>query len=243
MAKNQTTCSNCGIQFTFEEGRGKARTLCSKDCRAASAKARANARRAGFPSCSHDGCERVSRSAGAGYCEMHYYRFRRNGTSKLKIELSPPQPVTVHPQGYLKEYNPDHWISGQAGDNRIYQHRRVYFDAHGEGPFRCHWCGASVSWDNMHVDHVNASPDDNRLDNLVASCPACNVKRGTQKMTKTHRERSKAKITWRGETLTAGQWAERVGISRQSLRDRLSSGWSIERALTEPRGVTGPAKR
>lgn len=37
-----------------------------------------------------------------------------------------------------------------------------------------------------------------------------------------------------GETLGLQEWAARLGISRESLRDRLDSGWSVERALTTP---------
>lgn len=40
------------------------------------------------------------------------------------------------------------------------------------------------------------------------------------------------KIDFNGDRLTIGQWAERIGIRRESLRDRLETGWSIERALT-----------
>jgi hypothetical protein len=42
------------------------------------------------------------------------------------------------------------------------------------------------------------------------------------------------RITYNGETLTVPQWAERLGLTRESLRDRLDSGWSIERAVTTP---------
>lgn len=35
-----------------------------------------------------------------------------------------------------------------------------------------------------------------------------------------------------GESLTLPEWAERIGISRESLRDRISSGWPLDRALT-----------
>lgn len=37
-----------------------------------------------------------------------------------------------------------------------------------------------------------------------------------------------------GEALTLSEWAERLDISRESLRDRILSGWSLERALTTP---------
>lgn len=37
-----------------------------------------------------------------------------------------------------------------------------------------------------------------------------------------------------GESLTLSEWAERLGMARESLRDRIQSGWSVERALTTP---------
>lgn len=240
MAKRQVTCSHCGIQFTFEDGRGKARVLCGDQCRAASRDAKRAARQATYPECTYEGCSIKCRSAKAAYCETHYYRIRRNGHLMLRSEVSPPPLTIMHSQGYVLEYCPGHWIGRRTGDNRIYQHRRVYFDAHGEGPFNCHWCGVSVTWDDMHVDHINAVRSDNAIGNLVASCPNCNQKRGRAKMKLTHRARSKAKITWRGECLTIGEWASRIGISPQSLRYRLDAGWDQDRAMTQPRGVTGP---
>jgi hypothetical protein len=41
-------------------------------------------------------------------------------------------------------------------------------------------------------------------------------------------------ITFGGETLSLPAWAARIGITRESLRDRLEGGWSVERALTTP---------
>ena len=41
-------------------------------------------------------------------------------------------------------------------------------------------------------------------------------------------------IAFQGESLTIGEWADRIGIARESLRDRLEIGWPIERALTTP---------
>jgi hypothetical protein len=37
--------------------------------------------------------------------------------------------------------------------------------------------------------------------------------------------------TYRGETLTLGAWAERVGISRRTLLCRLQRGWPLDKAL------------
>lgn len=217
-----------------------ARKYCGHHCaKAAEAKAKA-VRSSSFPVCEVEGCNRASRSGKASYCEAHYYRLRRNKTLALKAETSPPPITCSHTHGYLLEYAPDHWLAVRGNRSRVYQHRRVFFDAHGEGPFNCHWCNSQVTWDDMDVDHVNAVRDDNKPSNLVASCHPCNTRRGIAKITATHRQRSEAKVAFKGENLTLGQWAQRIGISRTSLAWRLNNGWDVARALTEPRGVAGP---
>lgn len=41
-------------------------------------------------------------------------------------------------------------------------------------------------------------------------------------------------LTFLGHTLTLGQWAERTGLRKGTIRARLTHGWSEERTLTEP---------
>ena len=41
-------------------------------------------------------------------------------------------------------------------------------------------------------------------------------------------------LHFNGESLTMPEWAERIGIARSSLRDRLSAGWSIAKAFNTP---------
>lgn len=41
-------------------------------------------------------------------------------------------------------------------------------------------------------------------------------------------------LTYRGITATVTEWAERTGINRMRLFNRLHNGWSVERTLTEP---------
>lgn len=51
-------------------------------------------------------------------------------------------------------------------------------------------------------------------------------------------------LTFNGETLNLTAWGERLGITGASLRDRLDRyGWSVERALTEPRGKRGRPRK
>lgn len=47
-------------------------------------------------------------------------------------------------------------------------------------------------------------------------------------------KRRNRRIEFMGQTLSLPDWANRMGISRESLRDRLKSGWPVEKALTTP---------
>lgn len=44
-------------------------------------------------------------------------------------------------------------------------------------------------------------------------------------------------LTFDGETMCLADWAERTGIPRSVLQIRLRDGWSIQRALTTPKGT------
>ena len=41
-------------------------------------------------------------------------------------------------------------------------------------------------------------------------------------------------ITYGNKTQTLTQWSEELGINKTTLRDRLESGWSVEKAFTTP---------
>lgn len=50
-------------------------------------------------------------------------------------------------------------------------------------------------------------------------------------------------LTFRGESRCVAEWAEKVGLNRETLYGRLNAGWSIERALLTPvRGADGNKK-
>lgn len=182
--------------------------------------------------CTVEGCEKPGRGAGNGMCEMHYMRMYRNGKTDRKIT---PKNIE-HSGGYVLIPARGHALA--LGSSHHYEHRVVYYDAHGAGPFKCHWCGTDVTWNTLHIDHLDDNKKNNDVANLVPSCPTCNQSRGKHKIRKTWR--SKTGLTVFGETLTLNEWAAKAGISRQSLISRLKSGWDIERAVTEGRGKTGP---
>ncbi len=55
------------------------------------------------------------------------------------------------------------------------------------------------------------------------------------KIEQANNKRNNRLITFRGETLTLAQWAEKTGLKRETIAMRLRRGWSAEKALTVPR--------
>lgn len=45
--------------------------------------------------------------------------------------------------------------------------------------------------------------------------------------------RNNIKVTYAGETLVLSERAERVGLPRKALEQRIRYGWTVERALTQ----------
>lgn len=187
--------------------------------------------------CCIDGCGKQATRVGARMCEMHYTRQRRNGTTDYVGGTIPGN--LTHSNGYQLAAAPEH--PRALGGYRAYEHRVVFTDAHGEGPFKCHWCGVTVTWDDMHVDHLDDDRANNDKRNLVASCPRCNQARGVEKMKATYRQRNG--VTHEGVTRTLQEWADHIGISRPSLLHRIKTGWPMSRALTGGRGKAGPKAR
>lgn len=196
----------------------------------------ANEARPKFVICAVPDCGAIVRSSGNKYCEMHYARIRRNGHTEL---LTVPE-LRLHTYGYLMIYAPAHPLAKRQGRCREYQHRVVYYDQYGEGPFPCHWCNKTVTWSTMHVDHVNDIKQDNRIENLVASCPKCNTWRNKEKNLRALRMTVGRHVTLAGETKTISEWARHVGISSSAMSFRVDRGWPLEMALTKPRGAQGP---
>lgn len=128
--------------------------------------------------CEVNGCDKPSLSGSSQYCIMHYSRLRRSGTTD-------DRPLAFRYQGTSRYVSvtvgPDHPLAPPSRP-WIYEHRKVLYEAIGPGPHPCHWCGAMVNWmdpieSKIEVDHLNQVRDDNRPENLVASCKSCNAAR------------------------------------------------------------------
>lgn len=134
--------------------------------------------------CSVDGCDKPPRSGKAEWCKKHYHRWYRHGDVNRCANTAG---VSVS-KG--RRYRLARGASGHAlakGSGRLWEHQVVLYDAIGAGSHPCHWCGTTVRWeadkgqpDRLTVDHLNGLGDDNRLANLVPSCPSCNSGRASQ---------------------------------------------------------------
>lgn len=173
-------------------------------------------------------CGKKSRSPRSTYCEMHYCRLYNHGSLDGGLRNA-ARGVHETSEGYLATKDLTHPAAGKGG--HIYLHRKIFYDLHGAGPHRCHWCSKWVTWAKLKVDHKDENRKNNAPENLLPSCHACNAHRGDAgKVEKRHRSPT---ITLSGETLTLAQWARRVGIKVCHLHRRIIL-WPLERALTEP---------
>lgn len=72
-----------------------------------------------------------------------------------------------------------------------------------------------------------------RVDNELGYVP--NNVRFVSAKQNARNKRTNHLITFQGETMCAADWCERFGISDLTLWRRLTSGWSVEDALTKPK--------
>lgn len=166
-------CEECGNEFTYTVGRGYDKRLCSDFCRGK----RRHAARLTQPLCSIPGCTNPRRQVNPAICEKHYYRLKRTG------DTSDPHYAyrSRCTSGYIRIFR-EHALSVKGF---VYEHRMVLFDAIGEGPHKCHWCGVSVKWIKgrcvrgaLVTDHLDGDKANNEIANLVPACNPCNANRG-----------------------------------------------------------------
>lgn len=87
-----------------------------------------------FDVCQIDGCARQPRSTHARYCEMHYYRIRRNGTPEIVAKRVPDQQCSV--EGCVnKAFHTD----GTCRTCRLRMRRNGDYDYHNRGSKSHNW--------------------------------------------------------------------------------------------------------
>jgi len=238
MAVRHRTCAHCGEQFSYEIGRGTDRVLCSDACAKEVARQRKDVRAQSYAKCSVEGCDNAATRVSSGLCEKHYCRVRRSGGTD-KVDTVKPGMTVHNGGGYLLVYAPAHPLRRGASP-RVYQHRQVFYDEHGAGPFNCHVCGAVVTWDDMHVDHLNDVTTDNRIENLAPACAVCNQRRGKHKADRTAKLKRGKHITAHGVTMCEADWSRHLGVSRAAFKYRFARGDSLDEAMRPRVGSSGP---
>ncbi|MEY8517192.1 AP2 domain-containing protein [Lachnospiraceae bacterium 29-84] len=81
---------------------------------------------------------------------------------------------------------------------------------------------------NGYNDELTLDREDNDGDYCPQNC------RWVDWDTQRNNKQQSRKINYKGETKTITQWAKECGISRETIRDRINAGWSIEKALETP---------
>ena len=127
------------------------------------------------------------------------------------------------------------WASMFARCNSpSYHARRAYA---GKGIFVC------VEWHDFPAFQVwaesNGYRDDLTIDRIDSSKPY--EPENCRFVTAAEQQRNKTNhrlLTHAGRTLTLTEWAEETRMAKNVLHNRLSRGWTIERAITTP--VRGP---
>lgn len=186
-------------------------------------------------SCKIAGCQKKISYKAMGVCQMHYFRWMRNGTferlSKDKNGKVIERKIRIeNPKGYQLIYNPDHILAQKNG--YVYEHRLVAFDKYGDTLPDCEKCGRTLSWAAYytHIDHIDNNVRNNSPENLRPLCNGCNVKRGLKPRAKTFT------FLGRDMTLYAISKHERCEVSYKGLKERVGNGWSAEyAALTKSR--------
>lgn len=146
-------CAAPDCENTFQQrARGAARKFCSRRCRDRFEKAKLRAepnyvpahKRADWPRCSVEGCEKPK--IARGWCAMHLERVKKYGEPGSAESKHRPGEWRVNGDGYVAR-----WIDGECQ----LQHRVVMEEHLGR-----------FLWPDENVHHKNGDRADNRIENL-----------------------------------------------------------------------------
>lgn len=85
------------------------------------------------------------------------------------------------------------------------------------------WAIANGYEEHLTIDRIDVNGD--------YSPDNCRWITQKEQLSNTRRNRY---LTYDGETLTVTQWAEKTGLKRSTIANRIAKGWSVEKVLTEP---------
>ena len=166
------TCLGCGKVFSYLYNCGAPKKHCSGECRVKYQIRMQKENLPFLPKCSNPACSNKATQIGSGICNTCYYRIQRTG-NYIK-----PKPKYRYKTGasYIKLLSPEHELADSNGN--VFEHRKVAYEKYGSGIQGCFWCGESLKWEKVVIDHLNENKQDNRPGNLVISCNKCNRIRG-----------------------------------------------------------------
>jgi hypothetical protein len=168
--------------------------------------------------CKIDGCNRCATYKKQQVCQMHYFRFMRNGTYDT---VNSRNYRYSNQAGYQLLNEPDHPLVQANG--YVYEHRFIYFNQVDNNPTECKLCGVEINWKTLHIDHVDDDVTNNKKYNLRALCRSCNVFRGHSPVSM-----GKTFLTINGVTLSPSAWARVDGVEvvGQTIARRKKHGMS-----------------
>jgi 5-methylcytosine-specific restriction endonuclease McrA len=177
--------------------------------------------------CKVKDCDRVSKYKSQDVCQMHYFRYMRNGVYNT---IRTHRDKYTSDNGYVFVRDDNHRFVNKSG--YVEEHRKVFYEANKDKELSCEFCGKFWDWrpHKDHIDHIDEVRGNNNISNLRALCNGCNTKR--TKVDYASLERSLS-VTWRGETKTPEEWGRdhRIPAKGYLIRQRLSRGMSIEDAF------------
>lgn len=133
--------------------------------------------------CSIENCSRPVMYKARGICQVHYFRFMRNGHYEL-VRAPRVQFRRVNAVGYVQVYDKGHPLA--MVDGFVYEHRAVVYARYGDDLPPCELCGKAINWATCHVDHRDDSVDNNESSNLRPLCAGCNTSRTPRSRNSTH---------------------------------------------------------
>lgn len=81
---------------------------------------------------------------------------------------------------------------------------------------------------NGYKESLTLDRIDNNGDYKPSNCRWVDYKKQANNKSTNHR------LTFNGKTKTLSEWADEIGMSQDTLKRRIYSGWDVERALTTP---------